>query len=42
MSSEHIGRYEIRAELGSGGMELRYLAYDPRIKREVALQVLPA
>jgi serine/threonine protein kinase len=36
-----IGRYEIKAELGRGGMATGYRAYDPRFKREVALKILP-
>lgn len=36
-----IGRYEIIRELGRGGMAIVYLAYDPRIRREVAIKVLP-
>ena len=36
-----IGRYEIRRELGRGGMATVYLAYDPRFKRQVAIKVLP-
>jgi hypothetical protein len=38
---EQIGRYEIRRELGRGGMASVYLAYDPRIQRQVAIKVLP-
>lgn len=36
-----IGRYEIRKEIGRGGMATVYLAHDPRFKRDVALKVLP-
>jgi tRNA A-37 threonylcarbamoyl transferase component Bud32 len=41
MMPEKIGIYEIKAELGRGGMATVYLAYDPRFEREVALKVLP-
>lgn len=41
MNPERIGRYEIRAELGRGGMATVYRAYDPRFEREVAIKVLP-
>lgn len=40
MASEKIGRYELRRELGRGGMATVYLAYDPLFGREVALKVL--
>jgi serine/threonine-protein kinase len=39
--AEMIGRYEIQAELGRGGMATVYRAHDPRFKRDVALKVLP-
>ena len=35
-----IGKYEIRAQLGAGGMGAVYLAFDPLIEREVAIKVL--
>ena len=41
MIPEKIGRYEIRAELGRGGMATVYYAHDPRFKRDVAVKVLP-
>ncbi len=37
-----LGRYEIRSQLGAGGMGEVYLAHDPRINRAVAIKVLPA
>lgn len=36
-----ISRYQIKGELGRGGMATVYHAYDPRFKREVAVKVLP-
>jgi serine/threonine-protein kinase len=42
MTIEKIGRYEIRAELGRGGMATVYHGYDPRFEREVAVKVLPS
>jgi len=41
MIPEKIGIYQIKSELGRGGMATVYLAYDPRFEREVALKVLP-
>ena len=38
---EKIGRYEIKGELGRGGMATVYRAYDPSFEREVAIKVLP-
>lgn len=37
-----LGRYEIRSQLGAGGMGVVYLARDPKINRDVAIKVLPA
>ena len=42
MLPEKIGRYEIKAELGRGGMATVYHGYDPRFEREVAVKVLPS
>ena len=41
MTQQKIGRYEIKSELGRGGMATVYKAYDPRFEREVAIKVLP-
>src|SRR5450759_872561 len=41
MEPMKFGRYEIKAEIGRGGMATVYHAYDPRFEREVALKVLP-
>lgn len=41
MSIKQIGRYEIRSELGRGGMATVYHAYDPNFERDVAIKVLP-
>ncbi len=35
-----IGKYEIRSQLGAGGMGAVYLAFDTLIEREVAIKVL--
>ena len=38
----HLGPYEILAPIGAGGMGEVYRAHDPRLKRDVAIKVLPA
>ena len=37
---QHIGQYEIRALLGEGGVAVVYRAYQPSIRREVAIKVI--
>jgi serine/threonine protein kinase len=41
MTPQKIGRYEVREELGRGGMATVFLAYDPHFERMVAIKVLP-
>ena len=41
-SGSRLGPYEITAKLGEGGMGEVYRATDSRLKREVAIKVLPA
>ena len=42
MIGQRLGPYEITAKLGEGGMGEVYRATDSRLKREVAIKVLPA
>ena len=41
-SGTKLGRYEIRSQLGVGGMGEVYLAHDTKLDRKVALKILPA
>ena len=36
-----LGSYEIVSALGAGGMGEVYRARDPRLKRDIAIKVLP-
>ncbi len=39
---QQLGAYQILAQLGAGGMGEVWLAEDPRLKRQVAIKLLPA
>src|SRR5215470_9227154 len=36
-----LGVYEIRSQIGEGGMGAVYRAWDSRVRRDVAIKVLP-
>jgi serine/threonine-protein kinase len=38
----HIGRYEVRSEIGRGGFGVVYAAHDPSMHRDVAIKMLTA
>ena len=40
-SGTRLGRYEIRSQLGAGGMGEVYLAVDTELDRTVAIKILP-
>lgn len=40
MVLQRIGRYQVKMEIGRGGMAVVYLAHDPRFRRDVAIKVL--
>jgi len=40
-AGSRLGPYEIQAPLGSGGMGEVYRARDPKLRRDVAIKVLP-
>lgn len=41
MGQQKFGRYEIRQELGHGGMGTVYHAYDPSFDRDIAIKIVP-
>ena len=41
MQAKRIGTYEVKEELGSGGMGAVYNAYDKRLDRWVSIKTIP-
>jgi len=41
LRGKRLGKYDIRSEIGRGGMGVVYRGYDTMLKRDVAIKVLP-
>jgi serine/threonine protein kinase len=39
---QRIGRYQIKEEIGAGGMSVVYRAHDEKLERDLAIKVLAA